>query len=262
VEAYAFDNLRGVSTYRALNGTVTKKHYFMTKGPLWMKFRRQETLTNGQMVVTRRMDYDTAGRKLREINPWGTTEYVYQSQTAGTSNAFAAVSLGPKMQRKIYDSKGRLMAWQTSSNQVRRYTYPASNVVESVDTRADGSWTKLRVVGTKMVTKQYSTGETEIYDQAERLIETREANGSVEQYIRNAEGEIVRTLRDGKLYSRRVREPVSGRRVYVRYDEEGTLLYACDARTRQHLPEAELASLEKVLNERSENKNPNHKEML
>lgn len=261
VEAYAFDNLHGVGTYRALDGTVTKKYYFLTKGPLWMKFRRQETLTNGRAVVTRQVDYDTTGRKLREINAFGTTEYVYQPQTSGSSNTVAASSLGPKMKRKVYDAQGRLLEWQISSNMVRRYTYPATGVVESVDSHVNGSWMRMRVVNHRVVLKTFSRGTTEVYDQAERLIETREANGSVERYIRNAAGEIVRTLRDGKLYSRIIREPESGRQIYVRYDEEGAMQYACDAQTRQHLSEEELAVLGKVLNERLRDEIPSHKEM-
>jgi YD repeat-containing protein len=248
VEAYAFDNLRGVSTYRALDGTVTKKHYFMTKGPLWMKFRRQETLTNGQMVVTRRMDYDTAGRKLREEGAQGLTEYTYDAAgrlTLETCN-------GRMVWRKTYDAKGRLTREEHADGRLATYIYQSDAVFTRQVREASGiCFTERMELGEvrQWTGPQGQTYRYTYYPGRHAIKDVTYADGSVQSLRWDwTTGQVRAEYWNGRLRTRYVAHPKTGERVRLEYAEGGQLKTAVfDADHSKRVGLEELSSMLKIV---------------
>jgi len=260
-EFWYYDGIHGQEIVQNLNQPKIVKSWF-TSGKLSGKMRKTEKVQNGQSISCRRYHYDEHGQLLREIcendGEREVIDYVFDPAKMWVE--------GRKddeiVWRKTYDLNGQLLEWRRSTNVVRYYTYPSSGVVECIDRYIDGSWEKLRIIESKLSSKQYSTGKTEFYDQAERLTEVHEINASVWKYIRNGAGEIVRVMQDDQIFSQIVHAPKSGRTFYVRYNEGGTIQYASDVQDKRRLSDEELDFLKKELSESSANKPNNHKEML
>lgn len=125
-ESYYFDTKTGTSEYKAPDGTIVNRSYFIANGPTQYKIRRATTLQDGKEIAVRQWSYDEAGRLVRESEDGAERSWAWNDDGSLQSEGLRA---GDKViWQTSYDKEGRMVE-KIIKNKTYRYAYEAGKTV-------------------------------------------------------------------------------------------------------------------------------------
>ncbi len=130
-ESYVYDSRVGKSVYTSLDGTTTRRLYFVTPGLTQYKIRRLTKLVKGQEIKNARWSYDESGRLIRKIV--GDRILTWNWGDTGKLASFTE-KIGERIvKNEIYDSEGKLQTKIRNGIAYRYFYEGGKTIVQRLD---------------------------------------------------------------------------------------------------------------------------------
>lgn len=127
VESYYYDLATGISEYHQADGTVTKRYYFTSVGPINSQLRKLTMSKGGKELANIQWSYDEQGRMIRERGADYEKDWLWQPN--GKLGTHTETRNGQMQLQETYDENGRLSEQQRAGGMVYRYTYDREKTI-------------------------------------------------------------------------------------------------------------------------------------
>lgn len=150
-ESFAFDS-KGISSYRAFDGTITKRYFMMSPGINYMRLRKIERTSGGKTITVSRRSYDEQGRVIRVIqNVDGqdvVTTYVYDRNGKATAHCAGEEQVFQEKQQRIISLLKSLAQSPPKSFSTFQIRYDLAETYASQNEHAKAQELYLQIVNT------------------------------------------------------------------------------------------------------------------